>query len=57
MNRPDNDAAPATETASVLEKPEVIAYRKSCDPTGTGLSHYVLLDAGDDDATPRPASR
>ena len=22
----------------------VIAYRKSCDASGTGLSHYVLMD-------------
>lgn len=25
-------------------RPEVIAIRKSCDATGTGLSHYVLMD-------------
>jgi len=27
-------------------KPEavVIAIRKTCDATGTGLSHYVLMD-------------
>ena len=24
--------------------PEVIAYRKRCEATGTGLSHYILLD-------------
>ena len=30
---------------STAEKPRVIAYRKSCRPTGTGLSHYVLLTA------------
>ncbi|GMT42127.1 MAG: hypothetical protein IEMM0002_0538 [bacterium] len=25
-------------------KKDVIAYRKSCDPKGTGLSHYILSD-------------
>jgi len=25
-------------------KPDVIACRKSCKATGTGLSHYVLMD-------------
>ncbi len=23
---------------------DVIAYRKSCKPKGTGLSHYILMD-------------
>ncbi|MDA8279825.1 MAG: modified peptide precursor CbpA [Actinomycetota bacterium] len=23
--------------------PTVIAYRKACQPAGTGLSHYVLV--------------
>jgi modified peptide precursor CbpA len=25
-------------------RPEVIAIRKTCDASGTGLSHYVLMD-------------
>jgi modified peptide precursor CbpA len=25
-------------------RPELIAIRKTCDATGTGLSHYVLMD-------------
>lgn len=25
-------------------KPQIIATRKTCDATGTGLSHYVLMD-------------
>jgi modified peptide precursor CbpA len=25
-------------------KPEIIAIRKTCDASGTGLSHYVLMD-------------
>ncbi len=25
-------------------RPDVIAIRKTCDATGTGLSHYVLMD-------------
>lgn len=24
-------------------QPLLIAYRKACNPSGTGLSHYVLL--------------
>jgi modified peptide precursor CbpA len=27
------------------KKKDVIATRKSCKATGTGLSHYVLMDA------------
>jgi modified peptide precursor CbpA len=26
------------------KKKDVIATRKSCKPSGTGLSHYVLID-------------
>lgn len=26
------------------QKKDVIAYRKSCKATGTGLSHYILMD-------------
>ncbi len=54
MNQPKKDASPAAE------QPAVIAHRKSCDPTGTGLSHYVLLDAEVPAATetaPAPAKR
>jgi modified peptide precursor CbpA len=25
-------------------QPDVIAIRKTCDASGTGLSHYVLMD-------------
>ncbi|TAN22416.1 MAG: modified peptide precursor CbpA [Actinomycetota bacterium] len=25
------------------EKPTVAAYRKACQPSGIGLSHYVLV--------------
>lgn len=25
-------------------RPDVIAIRKTCDASGTGLSHYVLMD-------------
>ncbi|MHB1783159.1 MAG: modified peptide precursor CbpA [Acidimicrobiales bacterium] len=28
---------------SVSARPEVVAYRKACRPTGIGLSHYVLV--------------
>jgi modified peptide precursor CbpA len=26
------------------QRKEVIAYRKSCTASGTGLSHYILMD-------------
>jgi modified peptide precursor CbpA len=36
------------EKVKVLEKEkakaDVISHRKSCDATGTGLSHYILMD-------------
>jgi modified peptide precursor CbpA len=33
-----------TQTAPTAARPQVIAVRKTCDATGTGLSHYVLMD-------------
>jgi modified peptide precursor CbpA len=27
-----------------LDKKDIIAYRKSCNAEGTGLSHYILMD-------------
>lgn len=27
-----------------MKKKEVIAYRKTCKSSGTGLSHYILLE-------------
>ncbi len=32
------------ERKTQAKKPAVIASRKSCDATGTGLSHYILVD-------------
>ena len=26
------------------QEEDIIAYRKSCDAEGTGLSHYILMD-------------
>jgi modified peptide precursor CbpA len=26
------------------KKPAVIAFRRACQATGTGLSHYILVD-------------
>jgi len=37
-----NDKKPAEKL--VRSAPDVIAIRKTCDATGTGLSHYVLMD-------------
>ena len=34
---------PKTACKRQAAKPAVIAYRKRCQATGTGLSHYVLL--------------
>ncbi len=28
---------------AIAEKAEVIAYRKTCKVSGTGLSHYILM--------------
>jgi len=36
-----NQAAPAT---NAQPSAPAIAVRKSCDPDGIGLSHYVLMD-------------
>ena len=29
---------------NAIAKTEVIAFRKSCNAKGTGLSHYILMD-------------
>ncbi|MBF0325236.1 MAG: modified peptide precursor CbpA [Alphaproteobacteria bacterium] len=33
-----------TTTTTKPPKPAIIAVRKTCDATGTGLSHFVLMD-------------
>lgn len=35
---------PHTPSTTTSARPAVIATRKTCDATGTGLSHYVLMD-------------
>ena len=37
-------AKATTKTKTKAAKKSVIASRKSCSPTGTGLSHYILTD-------------
>ena len=37
-----NDTKPLNQPAQ--RRPDVIAIRKTCDASGTGLSHYVLMD-------------
>lgn len=32
------------QTAIAKEPAPIIAVRKSCNPEGVGLSHYVLMD-------------
>ncbi len=34
----------ANNTKPAQRRPDVIAIRKTCDASGTGLSHYVLMD-------------
>ncbi|MEI8235160.1 MAG: modified peptide precursor CbpA [Verrucomicrobiota bacterium] len=33
------------KTQKTSKKKEIIATRKSCKTTGTGLSHYVMMEA------------
>lgn len=35
---------PTSCQPTAAERPDVIAVRKTCDASGTGLSHYVLMD-------------
>lgn len=39
-----NQSVSQTTARQSTERPQVIATRKTCDATGTGLSHYVLMD-------------
>jgi modified peptide precursor CbpA len=32
------------KTTKKTNEKKTIAYRKTCDPKGTGLSHYILVD-------------
>jgi len=32
------------KTTAKEKQKDVVAYRKSCKPKGTGLSHYILMD-------------
>lgn len=43
---PQNDQTPAapTTTSQAAAVAPTIAIRKSCNPDGIGLSHYVLMD-------------
>ena len=36
----------STTKQKTKESPEknIISHRKSCDPKGTGLSHYIVVD-------------
>ncbi len=29
---------------SKTQNRQILAYRKSCDPKGTGLSHFIFMD-------------
>lgn len=40
-----NSKAPTPkQDKPAVERPSVIATRKTCDASGTGLSHFVLMD-------------
>ncbi|MCP4176689.1 MAG: modified peptide precursor CbpA [bacterium] len=32
------------ETHKEQKEKEEISFRKTCDPKGTGLSHYIVID-------------
>lgn len=42
--KPQEKRQTQTTTTTASDRPQVIAVRKTCDATGTGLSHYVLMD-------------
>ncbi len=42
MKKTSSEKVKATKKTSA--KKDVIASRKSCDASGTGLSHYILMD-------------
>lgn len=44
MKPQDNRQNQTTASQPAAERPDVIAVRKTCDASGTGLSHYVLMD-------------
>ncbi|NFV79441.1 modified peptide precursor CbpA [Magnetospirillum aberrantis] len=44
MKPQSHDTTKTTESTESTHRPPVIATRKTCDATGTGLSHYVLMD-------------
>lgn len=39
----DDQSLSLRDECAVSARPNVIAYRKACQPSGVGLSHYVLL--------------
>ncbi|MDP3651918.1 MAG: modified peptide precursor CbpA [Rhodoferax sp.] len=44
QNVPSQASVPNTTTTQVRPIAPTIAVRKSCNPDGIGLSHYVLMD-------------
>ncbi|MGE5518011.1 MAG: modified peptide precursor CbpA [Bacteroidota bacterium] len=42
--KPQQKRQTETTTTATTDRPQVIAVRKTCDASGTGLSHYVLMD-------------
>lgn len=43
IDKAENKTA-AMSAGVQTEKKEIISHRKACDATGTGLSHYILMD-------------
>lgn len=42
MKKLKNDKTKITKRGRIRK--DVIAYRRSCDVKGTGLSHYILME-------------
>lgn len=46
MEKKDEVRTDEQETRETRERDGVVAFRKACKATGTGLSHYILMDDG-----------
>lgn len=44
MTEKTTPETPETLSRTSQRSDRIIAYRKTCDAEGTGLSHYVLMD-------------
>ncbi len=44
MEKKDETCAKEQSVKEAREQDGVVAFRKACKATGTGLSHYILMD-------------